>query len=280
MWPLAVGNKWVFERGDLVDDIHSIEIVSQEAYSGYTAWGILWSETTASGQTSEYDYWVFVNGWLYVTRKEAALESLPQIGGGLFRLFPQVFRDGETFTVDIAALPGAAQSGGGELQLTVLFRGADVLDLLYETIPTIFHLTRHQGQGCPDPPYLPCALLERTIVGSCSGFYRISPTSQWVMVGNRVLLSVPAAPGQSFQWYKDGELLEDSTTSTYLKVPAELEDSGDYTCRVSDGSNGYGTAPAHVTVLPKGAVPVVGAAGLVVLGGLIAAIGKRALERR
>lgn len=62
----------------------------------------------------------------------------------------------------------------------------------------------------------------------------LPPVSQTVIEGGRVEFSVTATgtPAPAFQWFKDGELLEDETASTLVVFAATPQDAGAYSVRV------------------------------------------------
>jgi hypothetical protein len=211
--------------------------------------------------------WVFIDGWLYQTTDAADLGALPEIVGRMHRFLPEVFRDGETFTCE------AFFESGPPFDLTPVVSDEGVR--FYSAgREAFFPLTRGIG---------PCIPSQANIVGTCSTLRQttisLSP-SQWVEVGKPLLLTVSASSGSDFQWYKGGVPIPGATTSIYRIESAELEDSGNYRCRISDGPDAYPyTNTARVTVVAEGSLPVGGVLGAAVLASLLSLAAVRSVLR-
>ncbi|HOV74765.1 MAG TPA: immunoglobulin domain-containing protein [Candidatus Hydrogenedentes bacterium] len=265
VWPLAAGNAWLTLNP-------RFEVVSQNTYNGYTAWRMQFTLHGIAGDTTVSAYWTFANEWLYETANEADLAMLPEIADGMYRVFPAVFRDGETFTME------GFIGRGAPINLTPVVTNAGVQVNAEGIQVPILTLVRGMGPGSYDLPFV-----HATIVGTCSGLYEteISTSSpKWVEAGQFVRLEVPVSSGSRFQWYKDGAALEDASTSTYVKDPVALEDSGNYTCRVWEGPVLFhDTRAVFVSVFPEGTLPVAGKAGWVVLAFALVVMGCTAIQR-
>lgn len=106
----------------------------------------------------------------------------------------------------------------------------------------------------------------------------IGPTT--AQVGDTVIFSIPSASG-TFQWKKEGIDLPGETNLTLVLSPVALTDAGTYTAEIDDGSKViYASLPLVLTVLPAGSLPVGGAAGLALLGGLAVAAATLKLLRK
>ena len=246
VWPLAAGNVWVFSDGSF------FRVIAQEDRNGYTAWRMM-SYVHGFVDISSLAYWVRVDGWLYQTTNAADLDALPEIVGSMRRVLPEVFRDGETFTLQ--AFFGLSQP----LDLTPVVSDEGVR--FYSAgEETFYPLTRGVG---------PCIPSQATIVGTCSNLPQITISvspSQWVETGRAVRLTVPESSGLDFQWYKNGVPIQDASTNAYAISEAELEDSADYKCRISDtAKTSYDTRTVTLTVFPEGSLPLAGTAGLAAL---------------
>ena len=60
----------------------------------------------------------------------------------------------------------------------------------------------------------------------------------------------PTHSGLSYQWLKDGQLVAEEASALLVRSAVEVEDSGVYTCRVSNRV-GEGEANVTVTVISK-----------------------------
>ena len=111
------------------------------------------------------------------------------------------------------------------------------------------------------------------------------PMGGWKEEGQPLTLDVGVTGGVGtprYQWVKDGTDLPAATTDTYSIASLTLEDSGAYTCRVTDDSKAlHETPPALITVVPAGSLPVCGVttAALTALGCLLAALQRLAHRR-
>jgi hypothetical protein len=82
-----------------------------------------------------------------------------------------------------------------------------------------------------------------------SFYVALSPISQEFFEGDTVTLTVDTGGNTNltFQWYFNGVPLSGATNSSYTIYGAQSSDAGDYTVLVSDGTNSFLTAPAHLT---------------------------------
>jgi len=264
VWPLAVGNAWELCFG--YDACVHMEITAHEYVHGLSIWTLL---IKRYGWTTTYStyYAVFINGWLFETPDEADLARLPVIGGQMRRSFPDTFRDNETFTVQ--TFLGTATDPPIVFTSLVKSERVELCSSLGvgEGQPDYCWLFLNRGTGLELPFGVDAG--PPTITGTCFGVYEpqvlVFP-SQWVEFGQAVRLAVPAASGSNFQWYKDGEIIEDASASTYTKDPVALEDSGSYTCRIWEGPTLFhDTKAVFVSVFPEGSLPVAGTATLIAL---------------
>ena len=77
-----------------------------------------------------------------------------------------------------------------------------------------------------------------------------SPTTQTVVTGNTVTLSVSATNASSFQWKKNGTNITGATDSVYTISPLNTTDSGSYTVSAINAANSCATVlstPAVIT---------------------------------
>ena len=130
VWPLAAGNAWLTLNP-------RFEVVSQNTYNGYTAWRMQFTLHGIAGDTTVSAYWTFANGWLYETANEADLAMLPEIADGMYRVFPAVFRDGETFTME------GFIGRGAPINLTPVVTNAGVSECRRDTSPYSYLGARH-----------------------------------------------------------------------------------------------------------------------------------------
>jgi len=63
-------------------------------------------------------------------------------------------------------------------------------------------------------------------------------------------------PGLTFQWYKDGSKIDDATESTYMVEKAQVENSGNYYCDITNNCGTTRTNNVVVTVTSTGATDV------------------------
>lgn len=77
-----------------------------------------------------------------------------------------------------------------------------------------------------------------------------------------------------YQWYKDGVIIEGATSSTLTVVPVDYEDTGLYSCQISDDTPASSqTRSARLTVVKE--MPAVSLTGLACLTALIALAASR-----
>ena len=101
--------------------------------------------------------------------------------------------------------------------------------------------------------------------------FSVTPKGGWFEEGDSLSLAVEvrgAIGDVTYQWYKDGDSLLDSTDATFSIASLTLDDSGSYHCEATDDSKAtIATPPALVVVFVAGSLPTVGVVGL----GLVAA---------
>lgn len=80
------------------------------------------------------------------------------------------------------------------------------------------------------------------------------PKSQPVRAGGNIILTCKAKgyPKPQYQWYKDGELIQDGIDMELTIDHAKMEDSGTYKCIVSNQTDTVKSNPVEVQVLPFG----------------------------
>ncbi len=79
-----------------------------------------------------------------------------------------------------------------------------------------------------------------------------------------------------YQWYKDGAEIPGANEAIYVLEDAEIDQTGQYTCVVSDESPAVQeSTPVRVTVVPRPAIPVASTAALAGLALVLAAFGAR-----
>ena len=97
-------------------------------------------------------------------------------------------------------------------------------------------------------------------------------------------LQVQVKPGSTnvtYQWYKDGILLDGETAATYDVASLLPGNAGSYMCKVTDGCGiVHDTPPAVVTLLPENSLPAGGIPGYGLLAALTAFTGALVLRRR
>jgi hypothetical protein len=109
------------------------------------------------------------------------------------------------------------------------------------------------------------------------------PHGGWFNEGDTLALRVAVAGtvgSVTYQWRKDGADLPGETWSSYGIDSLGLDDTGWYSCRVTDGGKSVReTDPVHVQVFPMGSLPAMGVAGLCLLAAASFSSGVRALCR-
>ena len=94
----------------------------------------------------------------------------------------------------------------------------------------------------PPPGYPPAAVLNVTLTGS-GGI---------LTEGQNYMLTCEASGGRSmaytYMWLKNGIVVSGQTSSTYSFSPLLVVHSGQYSCRVSDGSMTMTSESVNITV--------------------------------
>lgn len=84
----------------------------------------------------------------------------------------------------------------------------------------------------------------------------VQPLSQEVSAGQSITLTVVATGGSTYQWLRNGTLIEGATNASYTIASAQPGDSASYVVRVSGPGGSRDSEPSNLTVTPVGSGPI------------------------
>lgn len=111
-----------------------------------------------------------------------------------------------------------------------------------------------------------------------------TPHAPWSQVGDPLLLAVECAGyvgAISYQWFKDGGLIDGATSAEFRIDSLAEDDEGWYSCRVTDTAKAiHETEPVFVQVFAPGELPATGAPALCAIAATCAASALGAFRRK
>jgi hypothetical protein len=96
-WPLVTGNYWVDYPMTIIASSRRFQVDNTFARNGCEVFAVSWVSVNGDITQIESEFWVFLDGWLYVTEDPADLEVLPSVGTGMRRFLPEWLIPGEPF---------------------------------------------------------------------------------------------------------------------------------------------------------------------------------------
>ena len=96
-WPLVTGNYWEGYLQTIIASRWRLQVDDMFTHNGCEVFAVSW--VTVNGRTTriQQEYWVFLEGWLYVTEDPADLDVLPAVGEGMQRFLPEWLIPGVSF---------------------------------------------------------------------------------------------------------------------------------------------------------------------------------------
>ena len=97
-WPLVTGNHWEgYHLQTIIASSWRLQVDDTFTHNGCEVFAVSW--VTVNGRTTriQQEYWVFLEGWLYVTEDPADLDVLPAVGEGMQRFLPEWLIPGVSF---------------------------------------------------------------------------------------------------------------------------------------------------------------------------------------